>query len=180
MSNKYITLLYLVVISALSCSPIKAGPPSSDGTPSQDIHDWNLDSTDGFPENTPLSMNGRWERLLAVGGLHNPVWIWEDTQSRCSISLRKIPPNEGESVEEVAQLYAQSHPDQPVKTNQTQLSHQAIIIQQTTQTRAIPNTFIKLFQRGPDIWMLSGSWFGKKECNWCQEMISNYAQIEHQ
>lgn len=172
------TLLYLVVASALFCSSMNAGPPGSDDTPSQDMSDWSVDSNDGFPENTPLSMTGRWEKLLAVGGPSNPVWIWEDPQSQCNINLRKIPANEGESLEEVAQLYARSHPEQPVKTNQTQLSPQAILLQQTSQTREMPTTLVKLFMRGPSIWMLSGSWFGKEECNWCQDKIPNYANLE--
>lgn len=172
------TLLYLVVVSALFCSSMNAGPPGSDGTPSQDMSDWSVDSTARFPENTPLSMTGRWQRLHAACGPPNLVWIWEDPQSQCNINLLKIPANEGESLEEVTQLYARSSPPQPVKTNQTQLSPQAIFLQKTPQTGKMPSTLIKLLKRGPSIWMLSGSWLGKEECNWCQDKIPNYANLE--
>jgi hypothetical protein len=177
MRNKYTTPLCLALIIVFLHSPGYTAPP---GISDQDGHSWSGDATDGFPENSPLSTSGRWEKLVSFGGPPNPVWIWQDEKSSCNISLRKIPPHEGETVEEVAQLYAQSQPEQTVKTRQSQLTQQAILVEQTTPTGRAPNLLLKIFQRGPDIWMLSGSWYGKESCTWCHEKIPNYAQREHQ
>jgi len=178
-------VLHLALVS-LFIHPIStllhAGPPGSDGVP-QGAYAWSSDSSDGFPENTPFDKTGSWTKLMAMGGGPNYAWVWSDGEyASADVSLRKIRPEEGETVEEVAQLYAQGiNEGEDSEIRQTQLSHQAIILEQTARRGRGKSYILKIFQRGSDIWMLSGSYYGLGDTwEWCQRHVTKYVTQEYQ
>lgn len=181
MKNKPHYAIYLIATSllvAFASQILQAGPPGSDGTSQQDSLDWSSDSTSGFPDKSPLSATGSWDKMSAVGGPPSYTWVWKDQQNpSADISLRKIPPQEGETVEEIAQFYARTgDAEGRAKISQVKLSEHAIIIEKISPKHE-PSFFLKIFQHGPDIWMLSGSGYedAGPSWKWVQGHITNFS-----